>query len=111
MDIGEDTWFGAGVTVLCGVTIGKGAVVAAGAVVNKDVAPFTLVGGVPAKFIRKLEMEEEETAKRGKGGDGRGDADDVGVNAVDGVAGLQNMEMESGTSEDDLPRWLQAPRK
>jgi maltose O-acetyltransferase len=36
------------------VTIGKGAIVAAGAVVNKDVAPNTLVGGVPAKLIRSL---------------------------------------------------------
>lgn len=43
---------GTRVTILPGVTIGKGAVVASGAVVTKDVAPFTVVGGVPAQFIR-----------------------------------------------------------
>ncbi len=50
--IGCDAWLGANVTVLPGVTIGDGAVVAAGAVVTKDVAPNTVVGGVPAKFIK-----------------------------------------------------------
>lgn len=52
--IEDDVWLGARVTVLKGVTIGHGAVVAAGAVVTKDVPPNTLVGGVPAKFIREL---------------------------------------------------------
>jgi len=47
-------WIGAGVIVTGGVTIGKGAVVAAGAVVTKDVAPMTIVGGVPAKLIREI---------------------------------------------------------
>ena len=46
---------GAGVTILPGVTIGKGAIVGAGAVVNKDVEPYVIVGGVPAKFIKKRE--------------------------------------------------------
>ena len=54
----DDVWLAARVTVLPGVTIGKGSVVAAGAVVTKDVPPFTLVGGVPAKVIRSLEVEE-----------------------------------------------------
>jgi acetyltransferase-like isoleucine patch superfamily enzyme len=52
--IGADVWLGANVTVLPGVTIGDGAVVAAGAVVAKDVAPRTLVAGVPAREVRRL---------------------------------------------------------
>jgi phosphonate metabolism protein (transferase hexapeptide repeat family) len=50
--IGHDVWLGHGAIVLPGVTIGTGAVVGAGAVVSKDVAPFTIVGGVPAAPIR-----------------------------------------------------------
>lgn len=49
--IGNDVWIGHGVIVLPGVTVGDGAVLAAGAVVSKDVAPYTIVGGVPAKLI------------------------------------------------------------
>ena len=50
--IGDNVWVGANVTILKGVHIGSGAVIAAGAVVNKDVEPHTVVGGVPAKIIR-----------------------------------------------------------
>lgn len=52
--IGDGVWIGANVTVVGGVTIGAGAIIAAGAVVSGDVAPNTLVGGVPAKFIKDL---------------------------------------------------------
>jgi acetyltransferase-like isoleucine patch superfamily enzyme len=51
IDIGRDIWIGCHVTILPGVTIGDGAVIAAGAVVNKDVPPFEIWGGVPAKKI------------------------------------------------------------
>lgn len=53
--IGKNAWIGSSSTILPGVSIGEGAVVAAGAVVSKDVAPFTVVGGVPAKYIKDIE--------------------------------------------------------
>ena len=58
--IGIDVWIGGNVTILPGVTIGNNVVVAAGAVVNKDIPDNTLVGGVPAKLIRKLENDIDE---------------------------------------------------
>ncbi|MBU1326625.1 acyltransferase [Patescibacteria group bacterium] len=54
---------GTRVTILPGVTIGKGAVVASGAVVTKEVAPYTVVGGVPAKFIRERSKDLKYTLK------------------------------------------------
>lgn len=50
--IESNVWIGAGCQILDGVTIGTGAIVAAGSVVNKSVAPNTIVGGVPAKLIK-----------------------------------------------------------
>jgi carbonic anhydrase/acetyltransferase-like protein (isoleucine patch superfamily) len=50
--IGNDVWIGENSIVMDGVTIGNGAIVAAGSVVVKDVAPFSIVGGVPARLIR-----------------------------------------------------------
>jgi acetyltransferase-like isoleucine patch superfamily enzyme len=50
--IEDDVWLGAGVTVVSGVTIGRGSIVAAGSVVTRDVAPFSVVAGVPAALVR-----------------------------------------------------------
>ena len=57
--VGHDVWIGANVFVKSGVTIGNGAIVAAGAMVMKDVAPYSIVGGVPAKEIRKRYAAED----------------------------------------------------
>ena len=51
--IEDDVLIGAGTIILPGVTIGKGAIIAAGAVVTKDVPEYTIVGGIPAKEIKK----------------------------------------------------------
>lgn len=56
--IEDDVWIGYRATILDGVCIGQGAVVAAGAVVTKDVEPYSIVGGVPAKFIRRRFNED-----------------------------------------------------
>lgn len=48
----SDVWIGRNVTLLCGITIGRGAIIGAGAVVSKDVPPYCVVGGVPAKPIK-----------------------------------------------------------
>ena len=50
--IGNDVWIGANVCILPGISIGDGAVLAAGAVITKDVPPYAIVGGVPAKVIK-----------------------------------------------------------
>lgn len=51
--IGHDVWIGANVIIMDNITIGTGAVIAAGSVVTKDVQPYEIVGGVPAKLIKK----------------------------------------------------------
>jgi len=65
IDLGEapvcirnDVWIGCLSIVLGGVTIGEGAIVGAGSVVSKDVPPFTIVAGNPAKFVRELSPDE-----------------------------------------------------
>ncbi|VVO11984.1 CatB-related O-acetyltransferase [Pseudomonas fluorescens] len=51
--IGNDVWIGRNVTIKRGITIGDGAIIGAGAVITKDVEPYTIVGGIPGKTIRK----------------------------------------------------------
>lgn len=55
--LGKNVWVGSNATILQGVTIGDNAVIGAGAVVNRVVAANTVVGGVPARFIRKIEEQ------------------------------------------------------
>lgn len=57
--IEEDVWCGANVTILKGVTIGRGSIVAAGSVVTKSCPPYCIIGGVPARVIKKKFTEEE----------------------------------------------------
>ena len=60
--IGNDVWIGTRVSIIAGVTIGDGAIIATGAVVVKDVAPYSIYGGVPAKLIRWRFEEKERGA-------------------------------------------------
>lgn len=57
--IGKNVWIGSNATVLPGVTIGDGAIIAAGAVVTKDIPENVIVGGVPAKIIKRIEQSQE----------------------------------------------------
>ena len=50
--IEDDVWLGTGATILDGIVIGKGSIIAAGSVVNKDVEPYSIVAGIPAKLIK-----------------------------------------------------------
>jgi len=56
----DEVWIGCGAIILQGVTIGKGAVVSAGSVVSKDVEPLTVVGGVPAKLLKKIDVNDTQ---------------------------------------------------
>lgn len=57
--IEEDVWCGANVTILKGVRIGRGAIIAAGSVVTKDIPPYSICGGIPAKVIKQKFSPEE----------------------------------------------------
>lgn len=57
--LGKNVWVGSNSTILRGVTVGDNAIIAAGSVVTKDVAANTIVGGVPAKFIRNINNDEK----------------------------------------------------
>lgn len=61
VSIGRDVWIGGNCTILPGVTIGNNVVIAAGAVVTKDVPDNCLVAGVPAKVIREIHDDTDET--------------------------------------------------
>ena len=56
--IKKNAWIAINVTILPGVTVGEGSIVAGGSVVTKDVPPFCMVGGAPAKVIREFEMKD-----------------------------------------------------
>lgn len=66
--IGEDCWLGGNVIVLPGITIGKGSTVGAGSVVTKDVEPYTLVAGNPARVLRKIEVSDQHVHPLSGGG-------------------------------------------
>jgi acetyltransferase-like isoleucine patch superfamily enzyme len=59
--IGDDVWIGCGARVLKGVTVGTGAIVGAGSVVTKDVPPYSIVGGIPARVLR-MRPDDTESA-------------------------------------------------
>jgi acetyltransferase-like isoleucine patch superfamily enzyme len=61
--IESDVWLGYGVTVLTGTTVGRGAVVAAGSVVTKDIAPYAIAAGVPARVIGQRFTDEATIAR------------------------------------------------
>ncbi|MCT7516354.1 glycosyltransferase family protein [Aliarcobacter cryaerophilus] len=64
--IEDDVWIGSGVRILDGVTIGRGSIVAAGSVVTKTIPPYTISGGVPAKFIKNRFNKEIMKKLKGK---------------------------------------------
>lgn len=81
--IGEDCWLGGNCIILPGVTIGKGSTVGAGSVVTKDVMPFTVVAGNPARKIRDVEVG-------GSSAEGQDDAaESSGVEVLTGESTVQ----------------------
>ena len=72
--IGDDVWIGCNAIIMCGVTIGNGAIIAAGSVVTKDVPPYEIWGGNPAKKIKdrfdEKDFDHHESMLRGAPLDG-----------------------------------------
>lgn len=64
--IGRDCWIGAFSTIMCGVTIGEGSIIATGSIVTKDVEPYSIYGGVPAKRIKARFEKAEDIQKHKK---------------------------------------------
>ena len=60
--IGNDVWIGYGAVILSGVTIGDGAIIGTNALVTKDIPPYTIAGGIPAKPLKKRFSEEQISA-------------------------------------------------
>lgn len=62
--IGENVWIGSNVNIIPGITIGEGVVIGMGSVVTKDIPPFLVVGGNPAKVIKKRNIEKYKELKK-----------------------------------------------
>lgn len=60
VSIEDDVWIGGHSIILPGVTVGRGSIVAAGAVITKDVPPFTIVGGNPARIIKRRDANVQQ---------------------------------------------------
>ncbi|MCA9936785.1 MAG: hypothetical protein KC415_22775 [Anaerolineales bacterium] len=61
--IEDDVWIGFQAVILPGVTVGKGSIIGAGAVVTKDVPPYSIMGGVPARLIRQRELPSSQESR------------------------------------------------
>ena len=68
--IGRDCWIGAHTIIMCGVKIGEGSIVAAGSVITKDIDPFTIYGGVPAKKIKDRFESKDDVIRHSASLDG-----------------------------------------
>lgn len=64
--IGRDCWIGARSTIMCGVSIGDGSIIAAGSIVTKDVEPYSIYGGTPARKIKKRFQNDKDIAAHEK---------------------------------------------
>ncbi|KAB2569009.1 hypothetical protein BFW01_g8436 [Lasiodiplodia theobromae] len=105
--IGEDCWLGGNVTILPGVTIGRGSTIGAGSVVTKDVPPFHVAAGNPARILKKIEtmMDPEQAAqKQSATNNGPGGM----MTAQDALRGMQThgaeVEMKEQAEEEEMAK-------